>query len=1133
MLRRKRSKRLSRSKSTASIQSKSDTMDPDMARRHAYAAATLAFARAQERSSADMGYSHGNPRSRQNTSSQSEQTSFSQSTTTCSNKGEPTLHRQTSVRFAGPNAVPRKRSVTRRTSSSLQSKASSSALRPVAITTDASVPGAYRPPDRSSSIGKANTGSFVTTLSAYDEYYRHEDEIPSTPSSYRRIRKSKSTFGLFKPPSIFYSTGSPNGYSSAYNRRRSSLSGSRTPQSQQYQAPLRAPKSMSFLRGGRTSTLRQSNDEAVQMARDRFFQEATQERLREQPSFLFRSRAQRQEKPFRKSLRSSSMNSSALPVASANQQVTSKEPSLRDKARQASKSIRSKIKRVFGFSKDKPVTVPNQQVDARDTHVQDYFPGPNSVQGAYSDIPYPDDAQRSRAASRTSLRGPTSSENLRSRPSSLRSGRSARSLRSEHSGDASRVTSWTSTAANTITSQGARILSAKEQQRLSIIREHGTHIPSSNFKRLPSTNQISVNPMTRHTGRSSRDAPPPVLRLVNSARVYSALMKRLDENSPNQILPESCRGSLENISTPRNVQGPSSSVDSGRGNQTGTTIRQVQEEGTTSHTTNVEGSIRRGHQWPHPSSIPAAQTGAVPGYTGARPHQWRTSDLAHGAHVRNDDDVFAQGFAPDAQHRGQSSSNTSTLIISRQSNTKPSCYAIPGGSVHTPQEIALRNEPVIQERRLRRESRSAFFGGSQVTISRNTSPFRRAMAESEHNPAAVYGGAPGYSPGGNSLFQEPEQITDEAENIDNENSPCAYSASLYSRTTGGQTLGPANSNISLLVDEQHTPDPLPHNMSTGDVVIIDRATYRPSMPNSYGNHVTVSAGSHEWKRWMSSEVAKLERSKENKPSNSYVNYALPTMPKSLHTKHTLESAQTDGADDRIVVQQAIVVEQPLGVISHQNPNISNLSFPRPILKNRSQVSLVENAEPTSGSISSTPIPVPPPPPPPIPIRSPLRSPKSKTPCRSANGYNPTSSISSMDGTRSLHNRHGPRGTLRSVRSFETPVNVLKNYSRRFPPVPSLGESLNSAVEKQFSSLSTRSRTPARSTSRENGKSNMTLTGGTDDIYGTDGAGLMGPDVGEQSERAAQVMGSKRMVELFLSSRRKRITGGSGDSGVFL
>ena len=84
------------------------------------------------------------------------------------------------------------------------------------------------------------------------------------------------------------------------------------------------------------------------------------------------------------------------------------------------------------------------------------------------------------------------------------------------------------------------------------------------------------------------------------------------------------------------------------------------------------------------------------------------------------------------------------------------------------------------------------------------------------------------------------------------------------------------------------------------------------------------------------------------------------------------------------------------------------------------------------------------------------------------------------------------------------------------------------ADRQFGSTSTNSRyrTPGM-TNSENFREDK------DDIYGTEGTGLMGPRM-STSDLEAQALGSKKMVELFLSSRRRRIAGGSEDSGaVFL
>ena len=58
-----------------------------------------------------------------------------------------------------------------------------------------------------------------------------------------------------------------------------------------------------------TPAVREDHDNAVQMARDKFLYQIEQQRLREQPSFIFRAKARRKEKPFRQSVRSGSTNS--------------------------------------------------------------------------------------------------------------------------------------------------------------------------------------------------------------------------------------------------------------------------------------------------------------------------------------------------------------------------------------------------------------------------------------------------------------------------------------------------------------------------------------------------------------------------------------------------------------------------------------------------------------------------------------------------------------------------------------------------------------------------------------------------------------------------------------------------------
>lgn len=1187
MLRRHSSKGLDRRKSTSSAHIKHDSIDPEVAHRHARAAATLAYNRALERNSTDVGHRAGGHQ--QNSGSHDHQYVAQQASTTAA--VEHGVRRQQSVRFAGPTAVQRRQSVGARASGHiLQHKTSTATLRPIAMTTNAPVPAAYRPPSRSSSIGKASIGkaaaeNFIAT-NAFDEYYTREDDIASTPSSYRRIRRSKSMLSPVKAPSIFYSNGSPDRQESIYIRDQSTLSNGRASQSNLSQIVLRAPKSMSFLRSNRSHTHSDKNDEAVQMARDRFFQETAQQRLREQPSFLFRSRAQQQEsvKPFRKSVRSSSGGGYGLPIASANQDQPLKESSLRDAARKASKTIKSKLRRVFGRSKEEVVSIPNQQVEARESHVRKYN---GDAKDDFPDIPHPDKASLSSVAARNpSLHAVNSNQQLRSYAGSVESMKSLKSTRSD---DKSRVTSWTSTGVNTIASQPTRTQIERDQQRLSIINEVGTHIPSSSFRRQNLVGQFSVYPSVHKPSKSTGHIPTgPQAGQINSQRVYSALMKRLDENSPKTKLEAARKDSFENSPLPDCAPRSRTSAEVSPSSRAPATIRHVMPDDSSDGRSQI--SLNHDHRWVRADSIHSAKAENIFGHTGSHVHQWTTADPLREARMRNSDDVFSPknsspqrlSFRPTSVSSNKENMppgdypidrtrfGIDTSALSRQDSTKTSYHTVPETFGLTPQELAIWNEPVVQGKGKigLRESRSTFFGSSSVTITRATSPYRRALAEAELGslantiPTQVRSSAVSSAPYlGHSLSIAEKTINDQGSEI-------AYSESIYSRTTSGhQPVGPG-SPMPLLTDNSNSPEIPPPITSTGDVVILDRTVYRPAKPTPDHRHETDSMGSSEWKKWMSSEVAKLERAKDVTTNPPHVNYALPTMPKSFHPGHVRESAQITDDDFEIAQAKAPQVKQPLGIAQQLHPNIQNSNALRPILKKRSTVSLVENME--QGNQSSSAIPVPPPP---IPTRSPLRIMPSESSLRSAFNVPNSAGKVTVSGKNMLHKRNNSQATLRSVKSaksatasiksLETPAKLVKRnrgyLSNTNTPLPSPGSLLEAAINEQFGSTNSKSRTPRDShliSSREALKLEKIKREETErikeeaDIYGINGAGLLGPIMGvsrrsnvingkpesvaggkrvSATEEDAQAMGSKMMVDLFLSSRRRRIAGGSEDS----
>lgn len=516
------------------------------------------------------------------------------------------------------------------------------------------------------------------------------------------------------------------------------------------------------------------------------------------------------------------------------------------------------------------------------------------------------------------------------------------------------------------------------------------------------------------------------------------------------------------------------------------------------------------------------------GDTGPHTHQWVAADSLRKARMRDHDDVFSpyqsmhEEMAASEAHRRARSQSKASDPLSRQLSTMASYHATSEQHDVIPQEIAHHNETTPRDSKGLVEGKSTFFGSTTFTGAKTASPYRRALAERSQVNESEVGRPPLPVSPTRQLPPPARERTDGSEGK-------TYSESIYSRTTSGLTPAAANSALSLLTSESIPEMPFPPT-TTGDAIIIDTATYRPTMPSS-AHRVTSSAGSIEWRKWMSSEVAKLERAKENRPSKSasYVNYALPTVSKAHLGRHVREHAQISGEVAEIGAGKVPSMrirapssnKQALGAPHPDVQAQSSSPLPKPILKNKYTVSLVENTDPGPAPRQAPT----PPPPPPIPERSPLRTMQSRSSIRTVSTVGKTSSaadfavkVASINGKNVLHKRNASSTTLRSVKSFETPGKLIKRNRQ----TSSQSVSMSGRVEKQPNSMSSRARTPAR----ENHIRGMELE---DDTYDTDGAGLLGPRVS-----GAQSLGSKRMVEEFLNSRRKRIASGNeGNGPVFI
>ncbi|KAE8454388.1 hypothetical protein EG329_000010 [Mollisiaceae sp. DMI_Dod_QoI] len=1171
----------------------------------------LAFFRAQQRSSADSGHNGGAP-SGSNTVNHVSSTLPQQTSTQDAGRG---IRRQQSVRFVGPNGLEGRESIAMRaTHRPIQRQLSSATLRPIAMTTNTPVPAAYRPPSRSSSIGKASVSQIAESLVAanvFKQYCTHEDDVASTPSSYRRIRRSKSMFSPLRAPSIFYTNGSPDEPESFSIGGHNTKSRSHTPTAQHEQPVMRAPKSMNFLRGHR-QTSNPRNDAAVQEARDKFFRDTHQQRLREQPSFLSRYKAQKQEKRFTKSGGSSSSNSYGIPSSSPDSNGQAKKSGLRIAARKASKSIKNKFKRVLGRNKE-PAIIPNQQVDARETHVRHYngdskpAPEPELFEG-FSDMPHPDTASLSHVASRLpSLHTTVSSQQLRSHAGSVKS------FTSDQSEDKSRATNG-NTSVNTVHSQAAKTPVARDHQRLSVINEVGTHVPSSSFDRpkYMYMNQCSAYPRL-HIPEGSRIPPPPPLSAdipkfadplrspasKDHAKLAEGLMQKLNATRPEVVREKKGRRSEESQASARRsfeeylkavengsqerlkVSGKisednmfkkaskatgqhleriessrqySNSATSSRENCTPPTIRCVPP----SISSRGQGSNSSFNQWSAPDSMHSSSDKVVAHKRALRDISNKSTGQLQGLAA---DDVFS----PKERYNNKENIAITDQLARNALQRSPERHSFEGNTQayldlpdspdgKSPQEIAIRNEPFVPGTKVVRDARSTFFGGSTYTIPRIASPFRRAMAEVGQNSntnsteTPLSGVLP---PLKNPLFLGPLHELAMGCSVQARCASGAYSASIYSRTTGGHTIPAANSVTSLPLTTTEVPEMPLHPTMPGDAVIIESAVYQPRKPSDSGHGVPGSGSSQEWKNWMSSEVSKLERAKESTGTSTYINYALPTMPKSFHAGHVREVAQINSDDVEVTQRKEAVAKQPLGLIQQQNPNIQNQPL-KPILKKTSTVSFVENTEPRDAFG----IPIAPPLPPPIPPRSPLRNKNNQskasvnttTPGQTQSAPNSPSKIPSLRGRNVLHKRNTSQATLRSVgsasvKSVETPTKPVKRCchacSNASTPTRRGGLAVTAEKQVSFTSTNSKDRITGNVTGTENIRTENSRTKNQQkeykhDTYGTDGAGVLGQKV-IAGEADVQASGGKKMVEWFLSTRRKRIASESDDmsSGAFL
>ncbi|KAI4166693.1 MAG: hypothetical protein LQ343_007830 [Gyalolechia ehrenbergii] len=449
------SARLRRAKSSASIKTRHSLSfepcisDPSVARDQALAAASHAF-----------GHAAGPESSYKAARERTPQSSIP--------KPDRALNHSQSIRFAGPTAL---------------------SARGIPITTRAA-PASH--PDPKTHLGSFQAGlrrhnssiqgdgEFMTALPSYGQYV--ETRVASQPSSYRKLRRSKSMFNSQDLSKMFPSTGL---HPTAFRTRGNSQPAVERPSQALNHAGLRLGRPFTFLRPQAEQTPCQAvigksaQEEAVTLARDQYLYGMNRLNVDEKQWVGNAAIRRRSQKTFRKTVRTSSTNSFGSAVESPESLVNdwSGRRGVGGRARALSSSFKNRLKRVFNRSSAEEGTLPIQHLQASRPH----FGGTTA--------PLETSETRSQRAESPHFSTPDCSSsrqefvNVPSRQGSL--------ARSTHSADKdididdkrSRVTSWTnSTAANTIAAH-----QNPGRKRLSIIQENGI-VPSRLGSLRPSAN---------------------------------------------------------------------------------------------------------------------------------------------------------------------------------------------------------------------------------------------------------------------------------------------------------------------------------------------------------------------------------------------------------------------------------------------------------------------------------------------------------------------------------------------------------------------------------------------------------------------------------------------------------------------
>lgn len=1028
-------------------------ISPEVAERDAQAAAAQAYARAKGRS--ETGENMWPPVRDENTMEQSRPR-----TSPGRHRAGSAPLRQQSVRFIKP-----KPSSSGLAHSSLGHGPSSRPLGTPTLRSKRSNV-ASRPSSQSSAtavtyVTKGTAGDYINAFITGEEYYTPEDDIASVPSSFRRLRKSRS---LFTGSEMSESTQSETANSRFPVLSRQQL-GQHTSLS-----PLKAPKSMSFLRS-RRDQFRPSTSWTVGSGplgdiTNGHSSSLADEKLgviTSHSSMFLRGKPNHLDKPFRKTLRNTTN------TATARDGMLPPNSGLKKKAREASQNLKTRLKSLFSLGKAESGegVLPLQQIEARKTHVSDLDPHDNAFDNIFMDENPMEDASLSRVASGIpSLHDVPSEQQLRSRQGSLETLRSERRVSDEKS----RVSSWSNSDSNTI----ATIESLRgdwERQRLSIIRENGTHITSSSGR-----DQVPIDsfPLVTEPVDEQQSVPATHPAPVDSQRIYSALMKRLNETQEvAKSIQTRQHRSIENFLQ----KGLASTTQVSRSNSGAqsdafATIRRIASRKSC-------GDTKDASELTAPAKPPSTS------FSGARrskPAPLKMDNLQPGAH-----DLSSIGNAALASGSGKS-----RLAGNRRSSP---CLTSP------------RTEDTPCQIRPLSARSSAFFGSPTCHLFRTQSPYRRALQGNiRASVEASTPMSPEFQP-----FMEPLKslpIRSVSTCGSETDKRMQYAESIYSCETGDMR----NSSVTLSLVDRF---PIPPNNHGDATIFVDPPKYQPLSKLPY--RVASSASSVEWKSWLSANVSKLEDSSVNLDCEG-MEVRDSSVPKLPHPSgHVRENAQIS-EDDEDEAQDANKGATRGSAQSTDALSASKLpEEPSPDAQKVTPILMEESEAP------------------PIPRKSSLRSAASMSSMSSSAGRTPTPTRLSFRSSMALPDqRLLERSRIAredQPRRAASPVKLVRRNLRPMdrlgpPQILGLGQRDENQAGKAesvgSSRCGTRLPTPVKSENIEPHTPLRERPTRRKEVepFGTD----------EFSD--SQATGSKRMVDVFLNSRRSG-TAGHMNGAAFL